>query len=84
MDLKDVLVVPHMTKNLLSISRLTKDNSVDVLLSYPTFFIQDRLTKQVIAQKHVTMGFMFYSPVIMLFWLPQINQKLPLKFGILV
>ncbi|KAJ9538664.1 hypothetical protein OSB04_031397 [Centaurea solstitialis] len=48
--LKDVLVVPRITKNLLSISKLTKDNHVDVLFSYPDFFIQDRQTQQVLAQ----------------------------------
>ncbi|KAJ0837252.1 putative RNA-directed DNA polymerase [Helianthus annuus] len=50
LDLKNVLVVPNLTKNLLSISKLTEDNLVDVVFSYPHFFIQDRLTKQIIAR----------------------------------
>lgn len=44
------MVVPNITKNLLSVSKLTEDNVVDVLSSYPHFFIQDRLTKQVLAR----------------------------------
>lgn len=42
--LHDVLVAPHLNKNLLSISKLTTDNSVDVLFSQPYFTIQDRKT----------------------------------------
>ncbi|PWA54489.1 ribonuclease H-like domain-containing protein [Artemisia annua] len=48
--LNDVLVVPRLTKNLLSMSKLTRDNHVDVLLSHPNFFVQDRTTKRVLAQ----------------------------------
>lgn len=36
LKLLDVLVVPHFTKNLISISKLTKDSLVDVLFSNPT------------------------------------------------
>lgn len=50
MHFQDVLVVPYLTKNLLSISKLTCDNPVDVLFSASLFLIQDRTTKQVIAQ----------------------------------
>lgn len=35
--LRDVLVVPTITKNLFSISKLTTDNSMDVLFSQPQF-----------------------------------------------
>ncbi|KAI3719151.1 hypothetical protein L6452_20045 [Arctium lappa] len=48
--LRDILVVPHLSKNLLSVSKLTQDNDVDVLFSYPHFLIQDRRTKQVLAR----------------------------------
>ncbi|KAI3765987.1 hypothetical protein L2E82_16034 [Cichorium intybus] len=48
--LRDVLVIPKLTKNLLSISKLTMDHPVDVLFSQPFFNIQDRDSKQVIAQ----------------------------------
>ncbi|KAK1424394.1 hypothetical protein QVD17_19723 [Tagetes erecta] len=48
--LRDILVVPNLTKNLLSISKLTHDNLVDVLFSYPSFHIQDRETKAVLAR----------------------------------
>ncbi|KAJ9542434.1 hypothetical protein OSB04_028940 [Centaurea solstitialis] len=43
--LNDILVVPNLTKSLLSISKLTKDNYIDALLSYHSFYIQDRQTK---------------------------------------
>lgn len=48
--LRDVLVIPELTKTLLSICKLTTDHSVDVLFSQPFFYIQDRASKQVIAQ----------------------------------
>ncbi|KAI3507180.1 hypothetical protein L1887_22027 [Cichorium endivia] len=48
--LRDVLVVPAITKNLLSVSKLTSDNPLDVLFSHPHFYIQDRVTKRVLAQ----------------------------------
>ncbi|KAM0002129.1 putative RNA-directed DNA polymerase [Helianthus debilis subsp. tardiflorus] len=48
--LRNVLVVPHLTKNLLSISKLTNDLPVDVLFSKNFFHIQDRTTKQVLAR----------------------------------
>ncbi|KAJ0580159.1 putative RNA-directed DNA polymerase [Helianthus annuus] len=50
LDLNNVLVVPSITKNLLSIGKLTEDNNVDVLFSHPYFYIQDRQTKQIIAR----------------------------------
>ncbi|KAM0067353.1 putative RNA-directed DNA polymerase [Helianthus debilis subsp. tardiflorus] len=48
--LKNVLVVPKITKNLLSINKLTMDNNVDVLFYQPNFYVQDRETGQVLAQ----------------------------------
>ncbi|KAK9049437.1 hypothetical protein SSX86_031595 [Deinandra increscens subsp. villosa] len=50
LHLNDVLVVPNINKNLLSVSMLTKSNNVDVLFSYPMFHIQDRMTKEIVAQ----------------------------------
>ncbi|GJY58673.1 zinc finger, CCHC-type containing LTR copia-type gag-polypeptide, partial [Tanacetum coccineum] len=50
--LQDVLVVPHITKNLLSISKLTHDSKVDVLFSDDMFLIQNRLTKETLARGH--------------------------------
>jgi GAG-pre-integrase domain len=44
--LNDVLHVPHITKNLISISKLTKDNDV-ILDFHPLFYIvKDHRTKQ--------------------------------------
>jgi hypothetical protein len=46
LDLNGVLHVPHITKNLISISKLTKDNDV-ILEFHPLFYIvKDRHTKQ--------------------------------------
>lgn len=44
LDLLNVLVVPHITKNLLSVSRLINDFPVDVLFSHDSFTIQSRNT----------------------------------------
>ncbi|KAJ0878802.1 hypothetical protein HanRHA438_Chr10g0443981 [Helianthus annuus] len=49
--LHNVLVVPNLTKKLLSISKLTSDHPVDVLFSQHYFHIQDRVTKQVLAKE---------------------------------
>lgn len=54
--LQDMLVVPNITNNLLSISKLTTDNNVDVLFSRPNFFIQDRATKWVLAKGRYEQG----------------------------
>lgn len=48
LQLLDVLVVPHLTKNLLSISKLCSDYPVDVIFSKNSFAIQNRSTKQVL------------------------------------
>lgn len=54
--LLDVLVVPHLTKNLLSISKLTNDYPVDILFSDSYFAIQNRLTKTILARGRVDHG----------------------------
>lgn len=48
--LRDVLVVPNLTKKLLSISKLTADHPVDVLFSQHYFNLQDRKTQRVLAK----------------------------------
>ncbi|KAK9078295.1 hypothetical protein SSX86_002352 [Deinandra increscens subsp. villosa] len=50
LKLNDILIVPNIKKNLLSVSKLTKNNNVDVLFSHSKFYIQDRVTKQVLAE----------------------------------
>ncbi|KAJ0550750.1 putative RNA-directed DNA polymerase [Helianthus annuus] len=49
-SLRDVLVIPSLTKKLLSISKLTADHPVDVLFSKNFFHIQDRTARQVLAR----------------------------------
>lgn len=44
LKLFDVLLVPHLTKNLLSISGLTHDYKVNVLLSQNSFITRNRKT----------------------------------------
>lgn len=56
LQLLDVLVVPHITKILLTISKLTKDQPVDILPSESFFAIQDHLTKNTLAQGRVDHG----------------------------
>ncbi|KAJ0490671.1 putative RNA-directed DNA polymerase [Helianthus annuus] len=59
--LKNVLVVPNLTRNLLSISRLTNDAPVDVLFSNSFFQIQDRKTAAVLARGTCENGFYVLS-----------------------
>ncbi|GKB85874.1 retrovirus-related pol polyprotein from transposon RE1 [Tanacetum coccineum] len=54
--LLDVLVVPHLAKNLLSISKLTSDYPVDVYFSNPMFAIQNRRTREILAQGKLEHG----------------------------
>lgn len=56
LKLLDVLVVPHITKNLLSISKLTHDSPVDVILSNTFFAIQNLTTKEIIAKGRCEAG----------------------------
>lgn len=49
-SLLDVLVVPHITKNFLSITKLTVEFPVDVLFSNSSFTVQKRITKSIVAQ----------------------------------
>lgn len=50
LNLSNVLHVPSMTKNLDSISRLTKDNNVIAGLNSYSFFIQDATTNEVLLE----------------------------------
>ena len=48
-QLLNVLVVPHITKNLLSISKLTTDFPLSVTFTNNFFTIQNRQTRRVVA-----------------------------------
>lgn len=48
--LLDVLVVPNLTKNLLSISKFTSNFQIDMLFTNTSFIIQNRHTKAVMAR----------------------------------
>lgn len=48
--LRNILVIPNLTKKLLSVSKFTTDHPVDVLFSQHFFNIQDRKTKRVLAK----------------------------------
>lgn len=47
--LNDVLVVPNLTRNLLSISRLTRDFSINVVFSDNSFIVQNRVDGTILA-----------------------------------
>lgn len=49
-DLLNVLVVPRITKNILSISQLTNDFPVNVIFSNDSFTIQNRTTRVPLAR----------------------------------
>lgn len=49
LKLLDVLLVPHLTKNLLSISKLTSDFPLQVIFTDSSFIIQNKITRKVVA-----------------------------------
>lgn len=49
LKLSNLIVVPNLTKNLLSFSKLTKDSPVDVLFYNPFLAIQNHATKEILA-----------------------------------
>ncbi|XP_076912187.1 uncharacterized protein LOC143570413 [Bidens hawaiensis] len=61
-SLRDVLVVPNLTKKLLYVSKLTSDYPVDVLLSQPFYHIQDRKTNKVLAKGSCENGLYVLNP----------------------
>lgn len=54
--LLDVFVVPHIIKNLLSISKLTADFLVDVIFSDKFFTIQNLVTKKILVHGRCDKG----------------------------
>ena len=46
LQLNNVLVVPTMTKNIISISQLCKDNNISIHFSSTCFFLKDKLLLQ--------------------------------------
>lgn len=54
--LLDILVVPHLPKNLFSITKLTNDQPIDILLYYYFFALQNCLTQDILAQGRVKNG----------------------------
>lgn len=48
--LRNVLVVPNITKNLLSVSKLSVDSEVEVLFTYVSFQIKSRISKDTLAR----------------------------------
>lgn len=67
-NLLDVFVVPKLTKNLMSINKLTNDNLVDVLYSNGVFRIPNRVTKEPLSQGKSKDDYMCYIKVNMVFW----------------
>jgi hypothetical protein len=52
LELQDVLVVPNIKKNLISVSKLTKDLSCAIEFISSGFKIKDRITGQILATGH--------------------------------
>ena len=50
LHLLDILVVPGLQKNLISISKLTRDFPVDAIFTNNSFLLQKRDTKEILAQ----------------------------------
>jgi len=50
LQLLDILVVPGLQKNLISISKLTRDFPVDSIFTNNSFLLQKRDTKEILAQ----------------------------------
>jgi len=63
--LSNVLVVPGITKKLISISQLTKDNNCWVIFFYSGFTIQDQVTKVVLRVGRCENGFTYSNNIIM-------------------
>uniref|UniRef100_A0A803PI22 HAT C-terminal dimerisation domain-containing protein n=1 Tax=Cannabis sativa TaxID=3483 RepID=A0A803PI22_CANSA len=54
--LQDILHVPSINKNLLSISQFTKDNNVILEFNVVCCLIKDKITKQVLLKGHLSEG----------------------------
>ena len=63
--LSNVLVVPGITKKLISISQLTKENNCKVIFFYYGFIIQDRATRVVLGLADVKMACKCSNNIIM-------------------
>lgn len=54
-SLKDILVVPNLSKKLPSIGKLTNDYPIYVLFSCQSFTIQDRMTGKILGKSRLGM-----------------------------
>lgn len=62
LKLKDVLIVPHLKKKLLSVSKLDNDYPIDFLFCWSFFSIQYTNTKSILAtRKHKDVLFMLHA-----------------------
>jgi hypothetical protein len=50
LHLKDILQVPHIRKNILSVYRLVSDNDVFVEFHCHVFYVKDKATRRIILQ----------------------------------
>ena len=56
LKLNNILLVPQITKNLISISQLTKDNNVTVEFTDKFYFVKDKVKKLIILQGKADKG----------------------------
>lgn len=60
--LKNMLHVPHITKNLSSVSKFTKDNDVMFEFYFDCCFVNDKATKRVLLEGRLHNGFYAFPP----------------------
>jgi gag-polypeptide of LTR copia-type/GAG-pre-integrase domain len=63
LQLKNILHVPDMTKNLLSVSQLTSDNNVTVEFVSDSCFVKDKATQQILLHGILHRGLYKLQPV---------------------
>lgn len=80
--LKNVLCMPHITRNLVSISKITKDNNVLVEYSSNKFVIKDKLNHIVLLQRTLKDGlYMLVPPKLFVSYLQASKEN---EFGSIV
>ena len=77
-------MVPRLTKNLLSISKLTSDYPVKIVFTNNSFAIQNRKTGEIMAQGKCENGLYVLERAHKLLWRPYAprNYVVPMNFGI--
>lgn len=54
--LNNILFLPQITKNLLSISQFTKDNNVSIEFNSNSCFVKDKLSHKILLKRRLSKG----------------------------